>query len=196
MIINEKELIKKTQAGDFNAFGEIYDYYFTKLLNYAHRRTLNYEASEDIVSNTFMKALNNINKFQIREFGISPWLYKIANNEMNAYYNKQNKYAFIPEEAMLEYFSDDQELQTNEIKEAELELMRTTQFSELQKYIAELKPNYQEIVHLRFFEDKSYEELEQILDMKQVTIRSQLSRAIGMLREAMQRKDYQPNLAK
>jgi len=185
-IKQEKILLELIKAGDQDAFGTIYDHYYPKLINYAYRRTLNIEGSEDIIANTFVKALNAINKFKWYKYGLSPWLYKITNNEINNYYRENQRYHFV-DDADLEKYADNMINPDSEIATLESELMQCEDFQVIQVALRKLNLRYQEIIQLKFFEEKSYAELELILGIKQTSIRSLISRALTNLRDILEK---------
>ena len=91
-----KDLIEKSKNKDRQAFAELFDLHYDKILNYIWRRVLNVDYAKDITSNTFIKVLKNIENFEFTEEGtFNGWIYRIATNEINQYFRKQNKYNLI-----------------------------------------------------------------------------------------------------
>src|SRR6266851_5179421 len=76
--LNEAELIQRAQLGDIDAFGHLYQDHCTPILRYACRLGGPNEA-EDVVSETFTRALRHIASFRGKH-GLRPWLYAIARN--------------------------------------------------------------------------------------------------------------------
>ena len=63
------------------AFGDLYDLYYGRILNYVYRRTLDAAVAEEVTSNTFFNALRALPRYDNRgKFGA--WLYRIATNEI------------------------------------------------------------------------------------------------------------------
>ena len=83
----ERELVRQAQKTP-DAFAELYDQYYPKIFGYVLRRTANLEAAQDITSETFFNALRKLWQFHWRNVSFSPWLYKIATNEINQYFRK------------------------------------------------------------------------------------------------------------
>jgi len=186
----EKELIKKAQK-EPEVFSELYNQYYSKIFGYALKRVANLEIAQDITSETFFKALKNLWKFRWKNisFSICPvghrrcsfeaWLYRIASNEIANYFRK-NKYKPISLEKIPEPIAI-----TNpsaEILEAEHQLKKHQDFLMLQEKIAKLPIEYQEVITLRFFEKKKIKEISKILDKKEGTIKSLLSRGLEKLK--------------
>jgi RNA polymerase sigma-70 factor (ECF subfamily) len=84
----EKHLIEQCRS-DPSAFGPVFDHWYPAIFAYAYRRTADYDFAKDIAAETFLKAFLKINTFKWRGISISAWLYRIATNEINLYYRKQ-----------------------------------------------------------------------------------------------------------
>jgi len=181
----EKELIRQAQKAP-DAFAKLYDQYYPKIFGYILRRTANLEAAQDITSETFFKALRKLWQFQWRNVSFSSWLYKIASNEINQYFRKaEYKKSASLEELQEQGFEPisphDPE---NELIEAQEKLEQHQDFLEIQVKIVRLPFKYQEVIALRFFEQKQIKEIAEILGKKEGTIKSLLHRAVEKLREA------------
>ena len=180
----EKELVRQAQKAP-DAFAKLYDQYYPKIFGYVLRRTVTLEAAEDITSETFLKALRKLWQFRWRNISFSSWLYKIATNEINQYFRKAEykKSASLQElqEQGFELISPhDPE---SELIEAQEKLKQYQDFLEIQEKIVRLPAKYQEVIALRFFEQKQIKEIAEILGKKEGTIKSLLHRAVEKLRE-------------
>jgi len=82
MQIDQEQKLIELAKTDGQAFGELYDLYYLKIFNYILRRTSDFELSQDITADVFMKALDMIHKFTWRGLPFSAWLYRIASNEI------------------------------------------------------------------------------------------------------------------
>jgi RNA polymerase sigma-70 factor (ECF subfamily) len=181
----ERELVRQAQKAP-DAFAELYDRYYGKVLGYCLRRTADLETAQDITSETFLKALNKLWQFRWRNVSFSSWLYKIATNEINQYFRKpEYKKSVSLEELQEQGFepvsTHDPE---NELVAAQEELSKHQDFLEIQAKLVQLPAKYQEVIALRFFEKKQIKEIAEILGKKEGTVKSLLSRAVDKLREA------------
>ena len=99
------ELIHKAQAGDSEAFAQLYDLYVKRIYAYVFVRVRHKEAAEDITSVTFMKALEKLNTFQ-NEVSYIAWLFTIARNTLIDHIRrekpKNSMRSIIPRIQMLE----------------------------------------------------------------------------------------------
>ncbi len=183
----EQQLIKRAQS-DPQAFGAIFDEYYEPIFGYVLKRVGNVHAAQDIASETFFKALDRLWQFQWRGLSISSWLYRIATNEINQHFRAAKKRHYSIE-ALLEQagieLADEHDLM-REIMEQEHELERAHQWREARALIASLPEKYQEVLSLRYFEDKKIAEIASILGKREGTIKSLLSRGTSLLRAKMQ----------
>jgi RNA polymerase sigma-70 factor, ECF subfamily len=180
----EQSLVKKAQR-DPAAFAELYDHYYPKIFGYALRRTASLEAAQDITSETFFKALKSLWRFRWRNISFSSWLFRIASNETTQYFRQAEYRKSASLEAMQEQgfepaSPDDPQ---GELIEAQEELDRRLEFRKVQERIARLPARYQEVIALRYFEQKQLKEIAEILGKKEGTVKSLLHRAIEKLRE-------------
>lgn len=179
----EQNLVLRSKT-DVQAFAELYEEYYSLILNYVIRRTGDINLSKDIVSNTFLKAMENIQGFQWRNVPFSAWLYRIANNEINQMYRDAKKQAISLDGLQESYgFEIESSELIEEILNAQIELEeRHQQFLFYQKKILELPIKYQEVISLRYFEDKSMKEIAEVLNKSEGTIKSLLHRGLKKLR--------------
>lgn len=179
----EHDLVLQSQS-DVHAFTELYEANYPVILNYVIRRTGDVDVAKDIVSDTFIKAIENIHRFQWRNVPFVAWLYRIANNEINQYYRNQKKEAIS-----LDQLQENNQFEVqskrihDEVHRAQIELEEThEQFLYYQRKIKELPIKYQEVISLRYFEEKSMKEIAEILDKKEGTVKSLLHRGLEKLR--------------
>lgn len=188
-IPEEKDLISRAKK-DPQAFGEIFDMYHDNIFGYVMRRVGNIQITQDVVSETFFKALDRLWQFNWRGISISSWLFRIANNEINQHFRKKDNKAYSLDEFMEEN-GFDIESDVNileEVIEQEKELMRAEEWRKARVEIENLPKKYQEVITLRYFEDKKIKEIAEILNKKEGTIKSLLSRGISKLNDSMQPK--------
>jgi RNA polymerase sigma-70 factor (ECF subfamily) len=181
-----KDLVKRSQEKDKDAFSRLFDFYYDKIINYVFRRTLDVEYSKDITSNVFLKALDNINSFKWKN-GIdsfNAWIFKIATNEINQYFRKQNRYKLIIDDPEIRFNSKSED---NLAFEIEKKVDNDKYLIILSKAIKELKPIYQDILHLRYFEEMPYNEISEILNKNESTVRVYAKRAIEELERVLKK---------
>jgi len=181
----EKETIKRAQK-DPEVFAELYDQYYSKIFGYVLKRTANLEIAQDVVSETFFKALKKLWQFHWRNISFSSWLYKIATNEINQYFRK-GKYKSASLDKLKELGFELVSLHNPEIEiiEAQETLKKHQDFIVCQNKISQLDIKYQEVITLRFFEQKQIKEIGEVLGKSEGTIKSLLHRGLEKLRISM-----------
>lgn len=160
-------------------FSYLYDKYFEQIFNFIFRRIDEENITADLTSQTFLKALQNLKKYQNRGLPFSAWLYRIAANEVNKHYRRSNRrYIFSIEENLIKNFiesdNDDAAYEEN-----------------LQKIINTLKKldtNDVIILELRFFEERSFKDIAYILDIKESSAKMRTYRALEKLKNKINLK--------
>lgn len=164
----ERKLVEQAQKS-LHAFSELYDYYLPRIYRYSLNRVGNVEIAEDLTSKTFLKAMKNLGGFKYT-VSFSAWLYRIAHNTIIDFYRTNRKYS-ISVEAIENFLSSDK--RTEEAAEK----------AELSKKILEilkkLPAPYQEILSLRFFEEKNNSEIAEILDCSTNNVAVKMHRALN-----------------
>jgi RNA polymerase sigma factor (sigma-70 family) len=180
----EKETVERARK-DSQAFGELYEQYYSPIFAYILKRTASLEASQDICSEVFFKAFHNLGQFHWRDVPFSSWLYRIANNEIANHYRKKGQQLSSLKEVFYSTpFTDT--AADSEMIEAEAELMKQEEFLTLHAGISRLPLKYQEVITLRFFQDKQLKEIAEILGKREGTVKSLLHRGLAKLRELME----------
>ena len=169
----DQEIVDRTLTENPEFFGELIDRYEQKLLRYVRRITqVARHDAEDIIQDVFIKAYENLRGFDT-SLSFSSWVYRICHNHVISLHRKkqtQKDKGFIEiEDEVLQVISSEidilQELQNKELR------------SQIQKNLERMSPAYREIIILRFFEEKSYEEISDILQKPMGTIATLVSRA-------------------
>lgn len=179
----EKALVERAKT-DANAFGELYDQYYDKIFGYILHRVGNVEVAQDVTSETFFKALKSLHSFEWRSISFSSWIFRIATNEMTNYYRKNKHYNSVDIDDLAEHPSNEEDVR-EEIMRAEDELQRNVDYGHVQAGIEALPVKYQEVLTLRYFEEKQITEIAEILGKKEGTVKSLLSRGVEKLRVHM-----------
>ncbi|MFA5086371.1 MAG: RNA polymerase sigma factor [Candidatus Paceibacterota bacterium] len=165
-----KELVLRAQEKDKEAFSELFDLYYDRILNYVWRRTLDPDSSKDILSNVFLKVLKSLDSFEWRggPFSFTAWIFRIASNEVNQYFRQSRYYSEL---------SFDPGDDNKAVEEIEMKMDKDKHLLVLNKAIRQLKPVYQEIINLRYFEELSYTEISEIMKKNESTVRVYCQRA-------------------
>lgn len=172
-LADEQRLVDKAKR-DPQAFGRLYDAYFEDIFSFILRRTDDEALSSDLTSQTFLKALQNLKKYENRGVPFSAWLYRIASNEVNKNFNKKKKKRLfsLEEERFLEIIDRGDE---QEFSEQQINLLTET--------LSELPTDVMEVLELRFFEERSFKEISFILNIGESGAKMRLYRAVEKLKK-------------
>ncbi len=182
----EAQLIEQCRT-DNAAFGQVFDFWYKPIFGYIYRRTADYDLSRDIAAETFLKAFLKIGSFKWRGVGLSAWLYRIATNEVNMYY-RSSKYKPQSLQQLLENPQMEKLLHTDADDERELlenELKAFDDYNRIRQNLLKIDVKYQEVIALRYFEQKTNAEICRILDKNEGTVKSLLSRGLEKLRNML-----------
>jgi len=183
---HEAQLIEQCRT-DPAAFGEVFDHWYKPVFGYIIRRTADYDLSKDIAAETFLKAFLKIGSFRWRGISLSACLYRIATNELNRYY-RSSKYQPQSLQQLLESPEMEKLLRQDTDDEREMlenELKAYNDYNLIRVNLLKLDIKYQEVIALRYFEQKSNGEISQILDKNEGTVKSLLSRGLEKLRNML-----------
>ncbi|MEZ0005675.1 RNA polymerase sigma-70 factor (ECF subfamily) [Flavobacterium sp. 28YEA47A] len=179
-----KKQIEKAKVGDQIAFTALLDYYWNEVYGFMLQRTQNETDAEDITIETFAKAFDKIATYN-PEFQFNTWLISIAKNAHIDMLRKKKSTLFIDitdEEDSLAYNIADSS------PSAEDKLITEQNLSRLLQCIKELKPHYQEVIQLRYFQELSYQEISEELEEPLSNVKIKLLRAKKLLAEIIKNK--------
>jgi RNA polymerase sigma-70 factor, ECF subfamily len=182
----QSQLIEQCRT-DPAAFGEVFDCWYKPVFGYVMRRTGDYDLSRDIAAETFLKAFLKIGSFRWRGISLSAWLYRIASNELNMYY-RSSKYRPQSLQQLMESPAMERLLHQSADDEREIienELKAHNDYNQIRINLLKLDIKYQEVIALRYFEQKTNSEISEILDKNEGTVKSLLSRGLEKLRNML-----------
>lgn len=174
MAYNEKELIEKSQQGDSEAFGQLYDRHVRTIYNFVYYKTRHKETAEDLTSQTFYKALSHMSSVDSTRSFLS-WLYKIAHNNVLDHYRAKRPTQDIDDFYDLD---DGQENIAEHINDREEAL-------KAKKYLEKLNAIERDVVIMRVWQELSYKEIADSLGKTEASCKMIYSRSIKKLREIM-----------
>lgn len=173
----EQEMVVRAQQ-DPLAFAPLYDHYLPRIYSYVYHRVNNSQLAEDLVSETFYKALANIRKFQWQERSFACWLYTIARNQIVDSYRKQEPY--LMDDGALDA------LVAPPGENPEIKALQNCTKEELLAAIHSLSPDQQDAMLLRFREGLRLKEIAQVLQKNEGAIKALLFRGLKSLRRRLE----------
>ena len=169
----EEAVILQAQK-DPAAFKPLYGKYFKKIFLFILHRINDKELATDITQQVFLKVLTRIGTYQFRGLPFSSWLYRIAINECNDYFRKRNRVRWVS-------------LESEHIGYLHEELTADTTREELEKkmpgILEKLKPEELMLIELRYFENKPFREIAEILNVTEVNAKTKTYRILHKMKK-------------
>ncbi|HEY4523248.1 MAG TPA: sigma-70 family RNA polymerase sigma factor [Candidatus Paceibacterota bacterium] len=174
MLDGENKLIRDAIRGESSAFGLLYGHYQPQIYRFIFLKVGRREEAEDVTHQVFLSAWTNVASYKDRGHPFSSWLYQIARNKVIDFYRTQK--ADLPLESAEEVFISS--------AESHLEDFETkATIEEVQQAILKLKPEYQEVIILRFVEDLSLKEAALALGKSEGAVKLLQHRAVKNLKQ-------------
>jgi len=157
-----------------SAFVRLYRSHYDAVFRYCVHRLFERTAAEDVTSEVFLKVVENIHCFRGNEHQFRNWLYRIATNAVNNYLRKTAR-----RNRLLKVAREQANSQVADCGESAEKMIL------LKEAVFALRPRYQTIITLRFFENLKLTEIAEVLGSSPGTVRSQLARALAKLRKIL-----------
>lgn len=147
--------------------------------NFVYRIAGNRSEAEDITQEVFIKVWRNLGKFK-PEQNLKPWIFAIARNTTLDSLRKRKNISFSrldsDDQSFEETLSDMEDL-PDEI------FMRKELAKELEEALSKIRPDFKEIILLRYMEDLNFEEISEIVGKPLNTVKSHHRRALSAIRK-------------
>lgn len=186
-------LVQKALSGkDQKAYAALMSRYRDSIYFMVLRMVGNKDDADDLTIEAFGKAFKRLHQYT-PQFAFSTWLFKIASNNCIDFIRKKRINAlsldagFTNEEGDSMAFSirdDDPDPMANMEKQQRI--------AKLRDVVQQLKPRYRELVEMRYFDELSYEEIAEKLDLPLGTVKAQLFRAREFLLNMV--KDFKDHI--
>ncbi len=168
--------------GDPGLFSHLIERYQEKLARYIRRISgVSIQETEDLLQDVFIKVYQNLNDFD-DSLKFSSWIYRVAHNETISNFRRKKA---RPQNAILE---DSQEFLSRLASDFNLEkeINRRELKDTVGKALEQIDEKYREVLVLRFFEEKDYREISDILKKPIGTVAAWLNRAKKQLKEHLE----------
>ncbi|MGC9968188.1 MAG: sigma-70 family RNA polymerase sigma factor [Minisyncoccia bacterium] len=179
MLDGEQKLIKDAVQGKSSAFGPLYDHYQPMIYRFVFVKVGRREDAEDITHQVFLAAWQNIGSYKHRGHPFSSWLYQIARNQVVDHYRAKKSEVSL-EKMDPEYFVAPATAHFDLSTKLEMEKVRVA--------IAGLKPDYQDVIVLRFIEDLPLKEAAHVLEKSEGAVKLMQHRAIKELQRMLEQQ--------
>lgn len=176
MLDGEEKIVTSAVRGDASAFGELYDHYQPMIYRFVAVKVSRREEAEDITHQVFMSAWQNVKSYQHRGHPFSSWLYQIARNQVVDFYRTRRNETSI-DAIDPEYFVAP--------VSAEFAIPMKLEMESVRRAMRQLKPDYEDIIILRFIEDLSLKETASILKKTEGAVKLMQHRAMNELKKLL-----------
>jgi RNA polymerase sigma-70 factor (ECF subfamily) len=174
----DDQLAGLAKDGNLEAYGELVTRYQTAVFNTCYRLVSQRGDAEDLTQDTFLRAYERFHTFDVHR-PFRPWILRIATNLC---------WNFLKRNSSQENFSYDEEIdgihQNLPLSPEGFALIKERD-QKIYKAIASLPPNYRVVIELKHFQDKSYADISDQLEMSLSNVKSNLFRARKLLAEKL-----------
>ena len=185
------KLVQLAVKGDQKSYAELMSRYKDSIYFMLLKMVNNRDDADDLTIEAFGKAFKNLHQYT-PDFAFSTWLFKIATNNCIDFIRRKRKFTFSIDKSMendsgqemqFEIKSPMLDPEENMIKKQKAILMRDV--------VEKLKPRYKRLVELRYFQERSYEEIADELKLPLGTVKAQLFRAREFLYQILKNQEEQ-----
>src|SRR5688572_83925 len=189
--LKDYKLVKNAiENGDQKAYAELMSRYKDSIYFMLLKMVNNRDDADDLTIEAFGKAFKNIRQYT-PDYAFSTWLFKIATNNCIDFIRKKRKQTFSIDKGIetddggelnIDIRSSQPDPEENMMKKQKVLMMRDV--------VERLKPRYRKLVELRYFQERSYEEIAEELNLPLGTVKAQLFRAREFLYQIMKNSEH------
>lgn len=186
--LTDQEVVLLARGGQERAYRELVRRYERPIFSLLYRMVRDRELAEDLSQETFVKALKAIESYR-PEYKFSSWLFKIANNAAIDHLRRRELDTLSLEGSPHAVTPDAMEataLQIGDRAENALDIVEAKELGgEIERAIAQLRPEYRACILLRHVDGRAYEEIAEMLDLPLGTVKTYIHRARNELRRLL-----------
>ena len=187
--LSDPAVVIEARKGSEAAYRELLSRYERPVFSLIFRMVRDRETAEDLAQETFIKVLNNLDRYS-PDFKFSSWLFKIANNLTIDHLRRRRVDTISIEGAPDAVTSESAKATSIAVvsgNESPLEELESRELgAAIEQAIGKLRPEYRACIMLRHVEDKSYEEIAEIVKLPLGTVKTYIHRARHELRAALE----------
>lgn len=165
-----RNLVRKAKARDPEAFGRLYDEYVDQIFRYVYYKVGNFADSQDLTGQTFLKAFENIDSYEVRDVAFSSWLYRIAHNLVVDYFRRESKRESVP--------IDEQPPAPSTRGNPVETVMADLDSERLYRALHKLTHNQREVIVLKFIDNLSNTQVAEIMGISVGAVKSTQKRGL------------------
>ena len=188
--LSEQRFIERLVAHDERAFNQLVEAYEHRVFRLVHRMLGRRDEAEDMAQEVFVQVFKAIGQFR-GDSKLSTWLYRIAVNLCKnrlkylsrRHSDAQDEFETVAEHAPL---SSSKGVTYGGVARPDQVLEGYQVERIVQRCMAEIEPEFREVLVLRDVEDLSYEEIAEITGLADGTVKSRIHRARGLLKQKVE----------
>lgn len=170
---NGAELVRRARGGDGVAWEEIVQAFSRRIFNLAYRFTSNPDSAEDLTQEVFIRIYKTLDQYDPRQGDLANWLMRLARNLIiDDYRHRQRN----PQNTMADTVDDHQYHLRAVGNSAHKEMERRELAAQVQEGINKLPPDLKTCVILRDIEELTYQEIVDVLQIPEGTVKSRINR--------------------
>jgi len=173
--LSDEKIVELVREKDKELYVQIIKRYQDKLMRYANYLTNDENIAADIVQESFIKVYMNLNGFNTKK-KFSSWIYRIVHNETMNFFNKQKKHILISENIDFDSGID-----------IEDDFLKNELASHAHDCLEQMAIIYREPLSLYYLEEKSYDEISDILRIPIGTVGTRINRAKIIMKKICQK---------
>jgi RNA polymerase sigma-70 factor (ECF subfamily) len=182
---DEDRMLVRAARKDAEAAGRLYDKYYSRIFGYIYHCVLNQAVTEDLTSNVFLAAFRHLGRYRWRQIPFQAWLYRIATNEVRMHYRSRKC-------AKAAAHRNEDHATVGAAPSADGSLAAVEEYRLVHEAMLGLDLKHRTVIILRYFEDKTIEEISNITGRRQGTVKSQLHRGLAHLQKILVQRGVLP----
>lgn len=182
--LEDDKFVTDALAGNEASYKKLVDKYEKPLYFHIRKMIKEKELVEDLVQEVFMKAFHNLGTYN-NEYAFSTWLYRIATNHTIDYLRKRKLQTLSINEP---YKTKDGEIEMqlpDNSFASDNPILKKQRKQIVQQAIENLPEKYRQVIEMRHMEEKSYQEISELLDLPLGTVKAHIFRAREMLYKSL-----------
>lgn len=187
------ELVERATSGDQKAYAELLERYRDSIYFMLLKMVNNKSDADDLTIEAFGKAFKNLSQYS-PSYAFSTWLFKIASNNCIDFLRKKRNNLISIDGGMNDHHEMEPTIHVrDENLDPEEHMVRDQIVNLMRTVVKKLKPRYRQLIELRYFQELSYEEIAEELDLPIGTVKAQLFRARELLFNTLKNTDVRVN---
>lgn len=170
----DETLVATCIAGDSEAFTELYERYLKRIYDFVYFKTHHTATTEDIVSQTFLQAVEKLSTFNPQKGSFSAWLHRIARNLTFDHFRAARPTSSI---------DDAWDLSSDDNLERDADII--VKIDMVKDVLGSLKPQQREAILLRLWHGYSFKEVAEVMGLSEAACKMQYRRGMEHVRSEL-----------